>query len=481
MSKRNKRTRIEKDSMGEMEVPSQALYGATTQRAVLNFPVSGRSLPISMIRAFALLKRASAIANSKLKLLDDDRKNLIIASCEDVIEALDDPTRCNGMMRHFPIDVFQTGSGTSTNMNMNEVISNLACKSVGAKIGSKNPIHPNDHVNMGQSSNDTFPTAMQLAACIDIRDSLLPALKSLKKGLKTKSKKWDKIVTIGRTHLMDATPIRMGQIFSGYTAAIENAIKRAEHAMMCLAENMPIGGTAVGTGINTHARFSSLVCKELSKNARVKFSEAKNHFEAQATRDCVVEAHGELKTIATSISKIANDIRWLGSGPRCGLFQLTLPATQPGSSIMPGKVNPVICEAAMQMFCQVAGNDVAITIASSGGVGSILELNLCMPVISERLIDSITILAGVSSILQDKLIDGLEVNKEIAEGLVERSLMVGTALAPVIGYDTTARIAKEAFKTGETIREIVLREGILESEELNSLLNFHAMTEPTTS
>ena len=481
MSKHKKRIRIEKDSMGEMEVPIQALYGATTQRAVLNFPVSGRPLPTSLIRAFALLKRSAAIANCKLKLLDEDRKNLIVTSCEDIIEALDDPTRCNGMMRHFPIDVFQTGSGTSTNMNMNEVISNLACKSVGAKVGSKDPIHPNDHVNMGQSSNDTFPTAMQLAACIEIRDALLPALKSLKKGLQKKSKKWDKIVTIGRTHLMDATPVRMGQIFSGYTAAIDNAIRRAERAMMRLAENMPIGGTAVGTGINTHRRFSAHVCRELSKNARVKFTEANNHFEAQATRDCVVEAHGELKTIATSISKIANDIRWLGSGPRCGLFQLSLPATQPGSSIMPGKVNPVICESAMQVFCQVAGNDVAITIGASGGIGSIFELNLCMPLIAERLLESIMLLAGVSNILQDKLIDGLEINKEIAEGLVEQSLMVGTALAPVIGYDTAARIAKEAFQTGETIREIAYREGILDHDELDELLNFHAMTEPTSS
>ncbi|MBC8202854.1 MAG: class II fumarate hydratase [Planctomycetes bacterium] len=480
MTKQKKRTRIEKDSMGEMEVPNRALYGATTQRAVLNFPVSGRPLPTSLIRGFALLKRASAIANHKLKLLDEERMNLIVTSCEDIIAALDDPDRSSGMMRHFPIDVFQTGSGTSTNMNMNEVVSNLACKSVGAKIGSKDPIHPNDHVNMGQSSNDTFPTAMQLAACTDIRDTLIPALKSLHKGLKSKSKKWDKIVTIGRTHLMDATPVRMGQIFSGYAAAIENGIRRAERAMMRLAENMPIGGTAVGTGINTHPRFSSLVCKELSRNAKVKFAEATNHFEAQATRDCVVEAHGELKTIATSISKIANDIRWLGSGPRCGLFQLTLPATQPGSSIMPGKVNPVICEAAMQTFCQVAGNDVAITVAASGGIGSILELNLCMPVIAERLIETITLLAGTSTIMQDKLIDGLEVNKEIAEQLVEQSLMVGTALAPVIGYDTTARIAKEAFKTGETIREIVTREGLLDLEELDALLDFHAMTEPTT-
>ena len=463
--------------MGEMEVPLQALYGATTQRAVLNFPVSGRPLPVSLIRSFALLKRASAIANCKLKLLDDERCSLIVIASEDVIEALDDPQRCKGMMKHFPIDVYQTGSGTSTNMNMNEVISNLACKSVGSRVGSKEPIHPNDHVNMGQSSNDAFPTAMQLAACIDIRNSLLPSLKTLRKSLKIKTKRWDKIVTIGRTHLMDATPVRMGQVFSGYAAAIDNGIRRAERAMMRLAENMPIGGTAVGTGINTHSRFSGLVCRELSKNAKVKFAEATNHFEAQATRDCVVEAHGELKTIATSISKIANDIRWLGSGPRCGLFQLSLPAVQPGSSIMPGKVNPVICEAAMQVFCQVVGNDVAITTAASGGIGSILELNLCMPVIAERLIESIMLLAGAVKIMQEKLIDGLEVNKEIAESLVERSLMIGTALAPVIGYDTTARIAKDAFNTGETIREIVLREGLLEEDELSELLDFYAMTD----
>jgi fumarate hydratase class II len=423
------------------------------------------------------LKRSAAIANCKLKLLDEDRKNLIVTSCEDIIEALDDPTRCNGMMRHFPVDVFQTGSGTSTNMNMNEVISNLACKSVGAKVGSKDPIHPNDHVNMGQSSNDTFPTAMQLAACIDIRDALLPALKSLKKSLQKKSKKWDKIVTIGRTHLMDATPVRMGQIFSGYTAAIHNAIHRAERAMMRLAENMPIGGTAVGTGINTHRRFSAHVCRELSKNARVKFTEANNHFEAQATRDCVVEAHGELKTIATSISKIANDIRWLGSGPRCGLFQLSLPATQPGSSIMPGKVNPVICESAMQVFCQVAGNDVAITMGASGGIGSIFELNLCMPLIADRLIESITILTGVTTTLDEKLVQGLEVNVEIAEGLCEMSLMVCTALVPLLGYDKTSLIAKEANATGETIRECTLRLGLLTEEKLDTLLDYRAMTE----
>ena len=464
--------------MGTMEVPSIALYGATTQRAVLNFPISGRPLPAPVIAAFALLKRSAAVDNNKLKQLDATRCDLIVDACDEILEALEDESRHSGMMRHFPIDVFQTGSGTSTNMNMNEVVSNIACKSAGQKIGAKDPIHPNDHVNMGQSSNDTFPTAMQIAACVEIRMQLIPALKVLHKSLKAKAKKWDNIVTVGRTHLMDATPIRLGQIFSGYAAAIEYGIKRAERAMMRLAENMPIGGTAVGTGINTHPKFATHVCRELSKSTKIKFQEASNHFEAQATRDCVVEAHGELKTIATSISKVANDIRWLGSGPRCGLFQLALPAVQPGSSIMPGKVNPVISESAMQVYCQVVGNDAAITSAASGGIGSLLELNLCMPLIAERLIESIVLLAHTCQMLEEKLIEGLEVNKQIAEGLVEQSLMVGTALAPMIGYDKAAKLAKDAFASGETIRECVLREGLLSEEELDEHLDFMAMTEP---
>ena len=332
---------------------------------------------------------------------------------------------------------------------------------------------------MGQSSNDTFPTAMQIAACIDIKTLLIPKLKSMRKSLKAKEKKWDKIVTIGRTHLMDATPIRVGQIFSGYVAAIDYGICRAERAMMRLAENLPIGGTAVGTGMNTHSRFASMVCKELKKSTRISFQEASNHFEAQSTRDCVVEAHGELKTIATSMSKIANDIRWLGSGPRCGLFLLSLPAVQPGSSIMPGKVNPVISESAMQVFCQVVGNDVSITTAASGGIGSLLELNLCMPLIADRLIESILLLSQTAETLDEKLIQGLEINKEIAEGLVEQSLMIGTALAPIIGYDRAAQLAKEAFSTGETIRECVLRHNLLDEEELDEHLDFYAMTEPS--
>ncbi len=480
MAKHSNKIRKERDSMGEMEVPEHVLYGASTQRALLNFPVSGRMLPPSLICAYTLLKRSAAVVNNKLKLLDQKRAELIVGACDDILDVFDDPKRADAMMDHFPLDIFQTGSGTSTNMNLNEVISNIACKEAGKHIGAKDPIHPNDHVNMGQSSNDTFPTAMQIAACVEIRNVLIPKLKTLHKGLKAKAKKWDNIITVGRTHLMDATPIRMGQIFSGYAASIEYGIRRAERAMIRLAENLPIGGTAVGTGINTHLKFASMVCKELSKSTRVAFKESDNHFEAQATRDCVVEAHGELKTIAISISKIANDIRWLGSGPRCGLFELSLPAVQPGSSIMPGKVNPVICESAIQVFCQVVGNDTSITTAASGGIGSLLELNLCMPLIADRLIDSILLLGQTAEIFDDKLIQGLTVNKDIAQGLVENSLMVGTALAPVIGYDKAAKLAKDAFASGETIRECVLREKLLSEEELDTLLDFHAMTEPHT-
>ncbi len=478
MAKRSTNTRTERDSMGEMEVPAKALYGASTQRAVLNFPVSGRRMPVAIIHSYALIKQAAANANSRLGKLGSGEASLIADACDDIMDALDDGDRCEGMMLHFPVDVFQTGSGTSTNMNINEVISNLACRAVGEAIGAKDPIHPNDHVNMGQSSNDTFPSAMQVSACVEIRNALLPSLKSLARALRTKSRKWDAIVTVGRTHLMDATPVRLGQVVGGYATQVEYAVTRCERAINRLAENLPIGGTAVGTGINTHRRFAGIVCRELSKATRVKFSEAADHFEAQGSRDCVVEAHGELRTVAISLSKIANDLRWLGSGPRCGLFELALPATQPGSSIMPGKVNPVICESVLQVFCQVLGNDAAVTAAGSGGIGSILELNLCMPVMAERLLESITLLAGAATILDERVIRGLEVNRLIAEGLVERSLMVGTALAPVIGYDTAATIAKEALASGRTIRDLVLEQELLDEDELDELLDFHAMTEP---
>lgn len=474
------RTRRESDSMGDMLVPHDALFGATTQRAVLNFPVSFRPVPLKQIAAHVLLKRCCAEANADLKQIDRAKGKAIAAACDEILRRLAAPNphgRFPEFMRHFPIDVFQTGSGTSTNMNVNEAIANVASQRAGKPIGSKIPVHPNDHVNYGQSSNDTFPTSMQVAGAVLIQDDLVPALEALAKGLRAKAKAWDRVVKIGRTHLMDATPIRVGQEFGGYAAQVELGVKRAKSALAALADNLPIGGTAVGTGINAHPKFAAKVCARLSKSTGVAFREAANHFEAQATRDCVVEAHGQLKTIAVSLSKIANDIRWLGSGPRCGLGELSLPATQPGSSIMPGKVNPVICESVIMVACKVTGNDATITAGGFGGVGSLLELNTAMPVVAECLLESIELLANVCRTFQEKCIKDLELNAAAA-ATVERSLMMCTSLAPVIGYDAAAKVAKEAFKTGETIREHCRRTGIVSDAQLDRLLDATAMTKP---
>jgi fumarate hydratase class II len=464
--------------MGEMTVPAHVLYGATTQRAVLNFPVSHRPLPPRMIHAYALIKRAAAQVNQQLGRLDAKLARPIVGACDQVAAALADPNSSPAMMEHFPIDVFQTGSGTSTNMNVNEVISNLACQAAGKPIGAKDPVHPNDHVNMGQSSNDTFPTAMQVAGALAINERLIPALKALHAGLADKARQWDAIVKIGRTHLMDATPIRLGQEFSGFAAQAESCVRRAERAMVRLAENLPIGGTAVGTGLNTHPRFGSLVAANLSHSTGIEFKEAADHFEAQATRDCVVEASGELKTIAVALSRIAGDIRLLGSGPRCGLFEISLPATQPGSSIMPGKVNPVICESVIQVACQVVGNDAAITLGGFGGVGGLLELNVAMPMIADNLIASIDLLANAAAILSDKCVAGLKANADIATSMVEKSLMMCTALAPVIGYDAAAKLAKGAFESGLTVREYALKHKLLDAKKLDELLDPRSMTDP---
>lgn len=473
--------RRETDSMGEMFVPSDALYGATTQRAVLNFPVSFRPVPQAQIEAHILLKKCCAQANAELGELAKDKAATISAACDELLAGFATPA-AHGMphplMRHFPIDVFQTGSGTSTNMNVNEVVANVASQRAGKPIGSKDPLHPNDHVNYGQSSNDTYPSSMQIAGALRITERLIPALERLAKALELKAKQWDKVVKIGRTHLMDATPIRLGQEFSGYAAAIRLGIGRARTASAALATDMPIGGTAVGTGINAHIRFGRTVCAKLTKATGVRFVEAKNHFEAQSTRDCVVDAHAQLKTIAVSLTKIANDIRWLGSGPRCGLFELSLPATQPGSSIMPGKVNPVICESVMMVACQVVGNDAAITMGGLGGIGSLLELNVAMPVMAERLIESIDLLANACGMFCEKCIDGLALNEAEATATVEKSLMMCTSLAPVIGYDNAAKVAKEAFKSGETVREYVIRHKLVEPKQLAKLLDAASMTRP---
>ncbi len=477
----NTELRRETDSMGEMFVPADALYGATTQRAVLNFPVSFRPVPQAQIEAHILLKKCCAEANAELGELAKDKAAAIVAACDQLLAEFAQPAPFglpHPRMRHFPIDVFQTGSGTSTNMNVNEVIANVASQRAGKAIGSKDPVHPNDHVNYGQSSNDTYPSSMQIAGALRITRDLVPALERLAKALEKKAKEWDKVVKIGRTHLMDATPIRLGQEFSGYAAAVRFAVTRAKAASTALASNMPIGGTAVGTGINAHLKFGRTVCAKLTKATGVKFVEAANHFEAQSTRDCVVEAHAHLKTIAVSLTKIANDIRWLGSGPRCGLFELSLPATQPGSSIMPGKVNPVICESVMMVACQVVGNDAAITMGGLGGIGSLLELNVAMPVMAERLCESIALLANASTMFCEKCLDGLALNEAEATGTVEKSLMMCTSLAPVIGYDNAAKVAKEAFKTGETVREYVLRNQLVEPKQLSKLLDATSMTKP---
>jgi fumarate hydratase class II len=465
--------RIERDTMGEMRVPVHALHGASTARAVDNFPISNEPVPVAVIHAFGYLKAACARANLELGKLDERRAEAIIAAAEEVAAGKHDD--------HFPVDIYQTGSGTSTNTNANEVIANVANQRLGHGVGAKGKegaVHPNDHVNMGQSSNDTFPTAMHVAATVAIGRDLIPAIKRLHEDLASKATEWDKVVKIGRTHLMDATPIRVGQVFSGYAAQAEYAVIRASRALKRLQENLPIGGTAVGTGINTHPKFAQKVCVALSSELDATFTEAANHPEAQAAKDSFVEAHGELKTIAVSLSKIANDIRLLGSGPRCGIFELSLPATQPGSSIMPGKVNPVIAESAIQVACRVIGNDAVVTTAGFGGVGSIFELNVAMPVMIDAFLESVKLLANVTNVMVDKMLTNLAVNEEHCQQLIEQSLMMVTSLAPKIGYEKAAAFAKEAFESGKTIRELCRERKILPDAELDEALDPWKMTQP---
>ena len=391
-----------------------------------------------------------------------------------------------GIARHFPIDIFQTGSGTSTNMNTNEVVSNLVCLANGVAVGSsknaeylkgERAIHPNDDVNMGQSSNDTFPTAMHIAAAVAIKDQLLPAVTRLAEELESKATAWDDVVKIGRTHLQDATPIRLGQEFSGYASQMRHAEDRLRRALSTLGE-LAIGGTAVGTGINTHPKFSELVCANLTADTGVAFREASNHFEAQHSKDGIVEVSGLLKTIAVSMSKIANDIRWLGSGPRCGIGELKLPAVQPGSSIMPGKVNPVICEAVVMGACQVMGNDAAVTAGGFGGIGSLLDLNVAMPMMAANVMESIQILRGSCDTFNDKLLKGLEPDRERCAELIEGSLAMCTSLVPIIGYDASAKLAYQAFAEGKTVRELALEQGSIDPEKLNEYLDARSMTSP---
>ncbi|MAY73153.1 MAG: aspartate ammonia-lyase [Phycisphaerae bacterium] len=475
-------TRIEKDSMGEMTVPADVLYGASTQRAVLNFPVSGRPVPTPVIRAFAQLKATCALVNKELGKLDADRASLIGDACGTIESGLADH---GGVERNFPVDIYQTGSGTSTNMNANEVIANLVCLAKGKPIGTSKDVnyieqggvHPNDHVNMGQSSNDTFPTALHIAAASEIHHQLLPALKRMENELRSKAEAWDDVVKIGRTHLQDATPIRLGQEFAGYARQIAESQERLHRALHTLGE-LAIGGTAVGTGINTHPEFGARVAAKLTESVGVHFREAVDHCEAQHAKDACVEASGVLKTIAVSFSKIAGDIRLLGSGPRCGIGELKLPAVQPGSSIMPGKVNPVICESAVMVACRVIGNDTTVTMAGLGGVGSLIDLNVAMPVMAAALLESIEILAGAANMFTDNLLKGLEPDRERCAALIEGSLAMCTSLAPVIGYDNAAALAKKAYAEGKTVRQVALDDGVLDATELEKLLDPMSMTRP---
>ena len=460
------RMRTEKDSMGEMSVPESALYGASTQRAVLNFPISGYRFSRPFIRALGLIKWAAAQANHDLGLLDAHRTALIVQAAEEVVDGkLDD---------HFPLDIFQTGSGTSTNTNANEVIANRCAQLAGKSIGSRELVHPNDHVNMGQSSNDTIPSAIHVSAAEQLRNHLIPALDELHRALDDKAKEFWDVIKIGRTHLMDATPVRLGQEFSGYAQQIAYGRDRAEKALDRLRE-LALGGTAVGTGLNRHHDLPKKMMQHLEQRTGIAFYEARNHFEAQGGKDGVVETSGHLKTIATSLFKIANDIRLLGSGPRCGLGEIRLPATQPGSSIMPGKVNPVMCESMMMVCAQVFGNDVCITWAGANGN---LELNVMMPVMAHDLLESIRLLANACRAFTEKCVLGIEANKERCAELIELSMSMVTSLAPKIGYDRAAEIAKESVRTGRTVRELCREKKVLSDADLDRALDPVRMTEP---
>lgn len=448
-------TRIEHDSMGEMEVPADALYGASTQRAVLNFPISGCGMPAPLIRAYGLIKKSAAMTNAELGLLDPGLAEKIAEAAGEIA--------AGGHESQFPVDIYQTGSGTSTNTNVNEVIVNR-CAALGAKI------HPNDHVNLGQSSNDTFPTAIHVAAAVEIRERLIPALENLAESLKGKAEEFHEILKIGRTHLMDATPVRLGQEFGGWARQAELAALRAGKAMGALLE-LPLGGTAVGTGLNTHPEFAARTIAKIAAASGIPFRQAENHFEAQAAKDACVEAHGQLATIAVSLHKIASDIRLLGSGPRCGLGEILLPATQPGSSIMPGKVNPVMAEAVTMVAARVAGNQTTVTWC---GVGGFLELNVSMPLLAACLLESIRLLSNVSDAFRIRCVVGIRADGERCRELIELSLSMVTALAPKIGYDRAAEIAKESVATGRTVRELceARMEALgLDAQELAELLD----------
>lgn len=468
--------RTEHDSMGDVQVPAQAYYGAQTQRAVENFPVSGWTLRPEMIHAMGLVKWACGVANRDLGKLTSTGKNRLNDAQVEALLAAAKEVVAGKFDSEFPIDVFQTGSGTSSNMNVNEVISNRAIElTKGDRFDQKKSIHPNDHVNMGQSTNDTFPTAIHVAVARAIHERLIPALEKFADVLADKAAQWDKIIKIGRTHLADATPLRLGQEFGGFARQLRLSVDRARTALAPVLE-LPVGGTAVGTGINTHPEFARRVCAALATETGLKFYEAENHFEASAQRDGLVECHGQLRAIAVTLFNVANNIRWLGSGPRCGFYEVMLPDRQPGSSIMPGKVNPVMCESLMQVAARVMGNDQ--TVAFSGATGGQFQLNIMMPIMGHATVESVVLLAQGTTAFVDLCAVDMEANIAACEASVEKSLAMVTSLNPHIGYEKAAALAKEAFKSGKTIRELCREQRILSDEQLTQALEPWSMTEP---
>ncbi len=468
--------RIERDSMGEVQVPAQAYYGAQTQRAVENFPIHAGPLHADLIHAMGLVKLACGRANHDLGKLTGTGKNpLNDAQVTSMLQAAREVADGNHDDQ-FPIDIYQTGSGTSSNMNANEVISNRAIELQGGdRFQAAKPIHPNDHVNMGQSTNDTFPTAIHVAVAMSIKNLLLPALQRFANVMTQKAKEWDNIIKIGRTHLADATPLRLGQEFGGFARQISLSVERAERALLAVTE-LPVGGTAVGSGINTHPEFGRRVSEILASESGIPFTEAANHFEANAQRDGLVECHGLLKTIAVTLFNVANNVRWLGSGPRCGFYEVMIPDLQPGSSIMPGKVNPVMCESLMQACTRVVGNESCVALA--GATGGQFQLNIMMPVMGQTTLESISLLGHATNAFVELCAEGLEANPETCDAGVEKSLSMVTSLNPHIGYEKAAALAKEAFKTGKTIRELCVEQNILPKQQLDEALDPYSMTEP---
>ena len=456
--------RIEQDSLGEMRVPEDSLYGAQTARAIDNFPVSGIRLPQPLLRALGLVKKHAATTNQVLGLLPAEITEAIGRAATEVVEGkLDD---------QFPVDIFQTGSGTSSNMNANEVIANLAARLLGHPLGSK-AIHPNDHVNLGQSSNDVFPSAIHIACAEQIHQKLLPVLEQLLQQLAEKSDEFKNVLKIGRTHLQDATPIKLGQVFSGYARQVELTHEQIANNTNGLFE-LALGGTAVGTGINTHPEFAAKTIAAIANETGLPFREANNHFEAQGAKDGLIAASSSLKCCAVSLFKIANDIRFLGSGPRCGIGELIIPAVQPGSSIMPGKINPVMAESLMQVCAQVIGNDATVSLC---GLSGNFELNVMMPVMAYNILQSIELLSQGIKAFDEKCLEGLQADEKRCGDLLEQSLALVTALVPEIGYDRAADLAKKAHKTGKTLRELALEDGV-DADTLDKLLDPASMTEP---